>query len=340
MTTKTRWGILATGAIARKFAAGVKTSRLGVLHAVGSRSVEAAQQFAAEFEVPHAHASYEALLADPEVDIVYVSTPHPMHAEWAIKAAEAGKHILCEKPMGMNVVEVQTMIDAARKYDVFLMEAFMYRCHPQTAGVVELIRSGAIGEVRVIRATFSFRSEFKAGSRLFTPELGGGGILDVGCYPVSFSRLIAGAAAGKPFMDPKRIEAAGVIGERSGVDEYAVASLEFANGVVAQLACGVGVAMENDVRIYGTGGTMVIPSPWVVRRDAGPSSIFVNGEEKVFTTEHSLYALEADEAVASIAKRQSGAMSWQDTLGNAETLDAWRAKVGMVYNTDQPATGP
>jgi predicted dehydrogenase len=171
-----RWGIIGAGHIAREFADGIGESQTGVLAAIGSRSQSGADQFAAVYEGIRAHGSYQALLDDSEIDAVYIATPHPMHAEWTIKAAEAGKHILVEKPIGMNAPEAAAMIDAAMENDVFLMEAFMYRCHPQTAKLAELIRSGAIGEVRLIRASFCYDGGSDLSSRAFAPELGGGGI--------------------------------------------------------------------------------------------------------------------------------------------------------------------
>ena len=184
MAKHLRWGIIGTGGIAHRFAQGVQHSKTGELIAVGSRRQETADAFAKEFGVPHRHASYEALLADEDVDAIYVSTPHPMHAEWAIKSAEAGKHILCEKPLAINHAEAMAVVEAARENDVFLMEAFMYRCHPQMRRVVELVREGAIGRVCMIQATFSFQGGTDPKSRLMNNALGGGGILDVGCYPV------------------------------------------------------------------------------------------------------------------------------------------------------------
>lgn len=175
MPDRLRWGLLATGVIARTFANGLRHSTAGRLVAVGSRSAETARLFGTEFGLPadRCHGTYEALLADPEVDAVYISTPHPNHAQWAVKCAEAGKHILCEKPLAMNAAEASAIIDAARKHGVFLMEAFMYRCHPQTARIVELVRSGALGSVRMIQATFSVHRETDSRSRLFDPALRG-----------------------------------------------------------------------------------------------------------------------------------------------------------------------
>ncbi len=192
------WGIIGTGSIAGAFAEGLSHSATGKLIAVGSRSKESAAKFGGKWGVPPeaCHASYEALLADDNVQAVYIATPHPLHAEWAIKAAEANKHILCEKPIGLNAYEAAAIIEAAIANDVFLMEAFMYRCAPQTAELIRLIRDERIiGDVRVIQGSFSFHAGYDEASRVLSNDLGGGGILDVGCYPVSMSRLIAGAAS-------------------------------------------------------------------------------------------------------------------------------------------------
>ena len=176
MSNQLGWGILGTGRIAGIFAKGVTRSRLGRLAAVGSRTDAAAQRFAAEFGVPRAHGSYEALLADPDVQAVYVATPHPQHAAWVIRAAEAGKHILCEKPAGLNYAEVMAMTTAVREHGVLFMEAFMYRCHPQTAKILELVRSGVLGEIKLVQAAFGFNAGFNPDSRLWANAAGGGGI--------------------------------------------------------------------------------------------------------------------------------------------------------------------
>ena len=277
MSTLLQWGILATGNIARAFAQGLSHSTTGRLAAVGSRSAASAEAFGKNFGLPvkSCHGSYEELLADPAVQAVYISNPHPGHAEWAIRCAEAGKHVLCEKPLAVNHAEAMAVVEAARRHDVFLMEAFMYRCHPQTAKIVDLIREGAIGAVRVIQATFSFHTKADATSRLLDPELGGGGILDVGCYPVSMSRLVAGAATGRPFANPTGLQAVGQLGE-TGVDAYTAAVATFPGEIVAQLACGVRVTQENVVRIYGEEGSIFVPTPWAPSRDGGPSKIVVH----------------------------------------------------------------
>lgn len=330
MDKRLKWGIIGTGAIAHRFAKGLLESQTGQLAAIGSRSEQSAQAFALEYPA-RAHGSYAALLADPEVEAVYISTPHPAHANWAIRAAEAGKHILCEKPITMNHAETLAVVEAARKYDVFLMEAFMYRCHPQTARLVELIRTGTIGEVRFISAAFSFDAGTNLRSRLLSRELGGGGILDVGCYCASMARLIAGVATGAAFAEPLEICGTGMIGAESGVDEYAVASLKFPGGILAQLACGVRLRLENNVRIVGTDGSILLPDPWTLNRSQGFSKLLVFKagipEEIIVEGAHDVYAIEADHVADNIANRQAPAMSWADSLGNMKTLDAWRESV-------------
>ncbi|HEY0463119.1 MAG TPA: Gfo/Idh/MocA family oxidoreductase, partial [Polyangiaceae bacterium] len=175
---KLRWGIISTCKIARTFARALAVSESGELVAVASRSPEASATFAAEFGISRAHGSYQALLADPEVEVVYVATPHPFHAQWAIAAARAKKHVLCEKPLGMNHAEVSAIVRAARDNDVFLMEAFMYRCHPQTREVVRLLQAGALGRVKGIQASFCIAGAYPASGRILNKELGGGALLD------------------------------------------------------------------------------------------------------------------------------------------------------------------
>lgn len=343
MSNKLAWGILGTGHIASVFASDLAGSRTGELVAVGSRTQASADRFGDTWKIAHRHGSYEQLLADDDVRAVYIAAPHPLHAEWAIKAAEAGKHVLCEKPIALNHAEAMAIIEAAYRNDVFLMEAFMYRCHPQTARLVELVRSGIIGKVRVIQATFSFHTRFNPEHRLLNNELGGGGILDVGCYCASMARLIAGAATGKDVAEPTKVTGAAHIGEVSRVDEYAIASLTFPGDIVAQLFSGVQVNGENVVRIFGSEGSILVPSPWTPRSGDGVSKIIVkrDGEESaqeiIVESKTGLYANEADTVAEYLEQRQAPAMSWDDTLGNMRTLDQWRASIGLVYDREKPA---
>ena len=339
MVDSLRWGVLGTGRIARQFAAGLGTAKHGHLLAIASRSPMG--ELPAEFKGARVHVGYPALLADPEIDAVYIATPHPAHAEWAIKAAEAGKHLLCEKPIGMNEAEAGAIIDAARRHDVFLMEAYMYRAHPQTRALVELIRGGVIGEVRMVQASFGYIKPFDGAARQFAPELGGGGILDVGCYPISMCRLIAGAAAGKPFAEPTGVIAAGHLGA-TGVDEWTAGILQFPGDLICQVSASVALAQENAIRIFGTLGRIELASPWFCSgREGGRSTIVVtlasgDRRETVIETNEWLYSIEANHVAEHIAARQAPAMSWDDTLGNMRTLDRWRAAIGLEYPIEKP----
>ena len=343
METELNWGIIGAGSIAGTFAQALPGSKTGRLLAVGSRTKEKAEQFGDKFNVLRRHGSYEALLADGDVQAVYISTPHPMHAEWAIKAARAGKHILCEKPLGINHPEAMAMIEAAIENDVFLMEAFMYRCHPLTAKLIELIQHKAIGEVRLIRATFSFHAGFNPQGRLFNNALAGGGILDVGCYCTSASRLVAGVALGEPFAEPVEVKGCGHLGA-TGVDEWAIASLKFPGNIVAQLSTGVTLNQDNVVQVFGSEGNILVPWLWIPSREGGTAKIILRQykekepQEITVTTREYLYAIEADAVAANLQRRQGAwpAMSWDDTLGNMKTLDLWRQSIGLTYGMEQP----
>lgn len=342
MSTRLNWGILGTGRIAGIFAQGVALSQHSRVVAVGSRAQASAERFAKEFAVSRAHATYEALLADPEVQAVYISTPHPQHVEWTVRAAEAGKHILCEKPIGLNHPETTVMVEAAREHGVLLMEAFMYRCHPQTAKILEIIKSGALGEVRMVQAAFGFNAGFDPQSRLWSNELAGGGMLDVGCYPVSFARLIAGAASGQPFLDPVSVTGTGVLHPETGVDSAAAATLKFANGVIAQVSTSVYVTQDNCARIYGTAAMLHVPTPWLPASEGQTSQLHLHKDGKIETidvlTTHALYGMEADAVALAVARgeKEVAAMSLADSLGNMATLDAWRSAVGLTYEQEKP----
>lgn len=337
------WGILATGRIAAAFARGVAGSRRGRLVAVGSRQPEGAARFAAVHGVPRAHGTYEELLADPEVDAVYIATPHPQHVEWAVRAAQAGKHVLCEKPIGLNADETRRILAAARGAGVTLMEAWMYRCHPQTARLVELVRDGAIGRLRHVQAAFSYHEPFNASSRTWNLELAGGGILDVGGYPLSYARLLAGAAHGRAFLDPDRLFAVGELHPEAGVDVHTAAIARFAGGITAELFTGVGVHQEQVVRVYGTEGWIAVGEPFVIAPEPRSTCLQLyrgsspTAEEVRITPDRGLYAYEADvfaEAVLA-GQREVPACSWDDTLGNMTWLDAWRRQIGLVYPSER-----
>jgi len=334
-----RWGLLATGGIARKFASALQETDLGVLAAVGSRQLASAEAFARDFGGVRAHGSYQALLGDPEVEAVYISTPHPLHATWAIAAARAGKHILCEKPLTMNLAEAEEVVAAAREADVFLMEAFMYRCHPFVARLGEIVASGEIGEVGLIESAFGFGRTFDAAHRLFNRELGGGGILDLGCYPISVSRFIAGAAMGRPFADPIEVVGLAKLSEVTGVDVVATANLKFENGILAALSCGPSLPQDNRVRVFGTLGSLeVVSRPWHLPAAGMPVILRVTANDGTERTEEitdarSAYAIEADVVARAIreGRREVAPMSIADSLGNTRALDRWLEAVGVSY---------
>ena len=342
---KIRWGILGPGSMARSFAGGVAHSRTGTIVALGARNPGKAG-LAAAFPGARILDGYEALLADDGVDAVYISTPHPSHAEWAIKAAEAGKHVLCEKPLALTAFEADAMIHAARRAGTFLGEAFMYRLHPQTLKLVELVKSGTIGEVRMIKSSFGFAMPgFLPEHRLYANDLAGGGILDVGCYPVSMACLIAGAAAGKPFVEPDKVVGAAHLGQ-SGVDEWASALLHFPGGIVTEVSCSISLAQDNVLRILGTKGHIEVNDFWVAGGEKGGTGeiriIRQDGEEVVKVKEPQwLYAFEVDAAgEAILASRQEFAwpgMDWADSLGTLRVLDKWRTAIGLEYEIEKPA---
>ncbi|QRP48034.1 Gfo/Idh/MocA family protein [Amycolatopsis sp. FDAARGOS 1241] len=332
--TQLRWGLVAAGSIAADFAAGVERSKHGVLEAVAARSADRAREFATRFDIPKAYGSYADLLADPDVDAVYIATPHPMHAEWAIRAAEAGKHVLCEKPLTVTAPEAEKVIDAARRHDVFLMEAFMYRLHPQTRRLVELIECGAIGEIRAVDVTFSYSSGANDAPRLADPALGGGGILDVGCYCTSLARLVAQAATGTEVVEPTTVTGMARLSER-GVDEYAMGLLRLPGDIIAQLSCGFRLTQDDHIRVYGTTGQLSVPKPaWLPKmRQPAASQIVLtpeNGEPEVIEIEatQSVFTREADHVATHLAQRQAPELTWAETLANMRTLDRWRAAVG------------
>ena len=339
-----RWGILATGRIAAAFARGVQGSAAGELLAVGSRSSESSQRFSTEHQVPRCYGSYEALLADAEVEAIYIATPHPQHVEWSVRAAEAGKHVLCEKPAGMNHAEAMVMGAAAREAGVTLMEAWMYRFHPLTQRVVGLVRDGSIGELRHVQASFSYHASFDPASRTWNNALGGGGILDVGGYPMSYARLLAGAAHGHEFLNPLQVSGVGHLHPQTGIDVHAAAVVRFAGGITGELFTGVGLHQEQVVRVYGTGGWLEVPSPFVAAPRGGPASLWLyraggdTREEVVVAAERPLYAYEADAFAAAVraGQREVTGCTWADTLGNLAALDLWRRDIGLEYEAERP----
>lgn len=328
----TRWGILATGRIAHTFANAVNLSSTGTLVAVGSRTQESADRFAETWKGTRAHGSYSELLKDPEVDAIYISTPHPQHYEWCIRALEAKKAVLCEKPMGINHPEVMAMINAAQRNEQLLVEAFMYRFHPQTIRLRELLADEVVGEIRHVHATFGFHAPFNPESRLFSKALAGGGIMDVGCYPVSMVRMIFG-------REPVSVFAGGML-TPTGVDAATAALLTFDGGITAHVATGVGQQFDNTVTIYGSNGRIHVSFPWLC--PAAWEIDVIVGQDKTTESGSGLnpYVYEIDEidACRTASALESPIMDWDDSLGNAFVLDQWRKALDITFPQEEKDT--
>jgi predicted dehydrogenase len=330
-----QWGVIGTGGIAGDFVQALRHSqRCRVVNAVGS-SREKGRAFAERWALPRSSATLDDLLADREVDAVYVASPHPLHEAQALAAIAARKAVLCEKPMTIDAGGTERLIAAARAQGVFLMEAFMYRCHPIVHELLGRLSDGAIGAVRHVRADFGFRVPRNPTGRLFNLALGGGGILDVGGYPVSFARLIAGHVAGGPFAEPERIAALGHIGP-TGADEIATALLRFASGLSAHVTCGVLHDVGTSAVVFGELGKIVLPNPWIPEgdRQALASRFFIHrdglaAEEVMVQTALSTYGIEAELVAECLPRLEAPppAMGWADSLGNMRTLDRWREEL-------------
>lgn len=323
MADHLRWGILATGSIARQFAGGLKVSETGELVAVGSRSIETARDFSERYG-GKPYGSYDDVLADSNVDAVYVATPHHLHCEWTIKAARAGKGILCEKPFTLSADEAERTLKSVREADVFFMEAFMYRCHPQTLNAVDLARSGSLGDIKMIASEFGFNSSRGWDNFRLQGSLGGGALMDVGTYCVSFSRLIAG-------QEPSKTAYFASITER-GYDQTGSGALAFPNGVNAHFGTAIHQHLENKARVYGSEGILEIDAPW---KCFGAMRVWRDGkvaeEWNLATDNDHLYAHEADAVARFWEQGECSYMSIADTIGQARTLDALKASAGLSF---------
>lgn len=333
MKSKVRFGVIGTGGIAGDFCEALRESATcDVVSALGS-SAEKSALFATRFRLPRAAATLTELLSDDAVDVVYVATPHPLHEAQALACIEMGKHVLCEKPLTIDAASTERVLEAARQRKVFLLEGYMYRCHPLLGALLERVKRGDIGELRHIKADFGFRVERDPTGRLFDLKLGGGGILDVGGYCMSFARLLAGVVSGQPFAEPTRLQAVGYRGP-TGADELTTAVVTFASGLSATLTCAVHHRVGTEAVLYGELGQIVLPDPWIPQgqRQSLETSFTVKREghsdELVsIRTERPTYALQAELVATSLQNLEAPwpAMSWADTLGNMRALDAWRA---------------
>jgi predicted dehydrogenase len=323
-----RWGILGLGNIARAFAEGLRHVPGARLEACASRDQGKADGFGEKWDVPRRHGSYEALAADPDIDAIYVATPHPLHREACLLCIERGKAVLCEKPMGINVRDERAIVEAARRKGVLLMDAMWSRFLPHVARARELVAAGAIGDARLLQADFGFRCGGDPASRLMDPSLAGGGLLDVGIYPVSLAHLF--------FGKPVDVQGTAHLGA-TGVDEQAGMLLRFGGGEIAVLSCAVRTSTPQEALLVGTAGSIRMHAPWW-----RPSRLTLSGQGKepvVIETPHvgNGYSHEAIEfgRCLSAGLRESPIMPLDESLAVMGTLDAVRRQIGLRYPMEQ-----
>jgi predicted dehydrogenase len=308
-----RWGLLSTAHINRSVIPPLRMSPRNQLVAVASRDQARADEYARKWDIPRTFGSYEAMLADPEIDVVYNPLPNSMHAEWTIKAAQAGKHVLCEKPLAVTVDEVDAMREAAAKAGVYLTEAFMYRHHPQTLKVKELVTSGAIGKLQLIRGAFTFNIAREDDIRL-NKALSGGSIWDVGCYPISYARFIAGAEPAEVF--------GWQVTSQSGVDETFTGQMRFADNVYAQFDSGFRAPFRTHIEIVGSTATLQIPRPF--KPDATGQILLTRGDEveTLNSDKEELYLGEVEDIADAILLGKTPRISLDDSRANVQTIVA------------------
>jgi predicted dehydrogenase len=322
-----KWGILGTGKIAKRFMQAAFYVPDAQVVAVGSREQHTADQFGAQFGVPKRYGSYDALIGDPEVEIVYVATPHTLHAENTLAALQASKHVLCEKPFTVNAPQAEQVIQAARAAGKFVMDGMWTRCFPVVREIIRRIQAGELGEIRYLQADFGFRPEFNPASRLFAPELGGGALLDVGVYPVALAFLVLGA--------PKQIVSHATLGA-TGVDELCSMLLLYENGAQAVLSASLQVEMPKQANICGSQARIHLPAPWWK-----PSEAYLIRNDGA--TEHLLYPYEGDGLQFEIRHvhdclrqglTESPWMPLDETLAIMRVLDTLRAQWGVRYPSE------
>jgi D-xylose 1-dehydrogenase (NADP+, D-xylono-1,5-lactone-forming) len=306
-----KWGIISTADINRKLIPGAKESPKVDLMAVASRDQARADEYAREWGIERAYGSYDALLADPDVEAVYIPLPNTLHCDWSIRALEAGKHVLCEKPLARDPREVEEAFDAAERAGRILSEAFMYRHTPQTKRIAELVADGAIGELRLVRSSFSYSLYDESNIRL-QPDYEGGGLMDVGCYCVSGSRLLAG--------EPERVSAEAKFGP-TGTDWVLAATMRFPGDVVALFDCGTALTDRSELEIVGSEGSIWTDDPWhcvdprlELRRD--------DRVERVAVELPNPYRLELENVVDAARGDAELLLGREDAVGQARALAA------------------
>ena len=305
-------GIISTADINRKVIPGAHASKKVDLVAVASRNQKRAEEYAREWEIERAYASYEALLADPGVDAVYISLPNTMHVEWSIKSVQAGKHVLCEKPLTRHPEEAKAAFDAADKAKRILMEAFMYRHNPQTKRLRELIDEGAVGDVRLIRSVFSYSLYDDKNIRLRT-DVEGGALMDVGCYCVSGSRLAAGA-------EPESVFGSAWYGP-SGTDWVFTGSMRFPGDVLATFDCGTALPERDELEVVGSEASLFLDDPWHCTKPVIELR-GAKGVEKIRVKKEDSYRLQLENLSDAIAGEAKPLLGRADAMGQARALAA------------------
>ena len=308
---KLHWAILSTARINRAIIPPLRSSKRNELVGVSSRSQERAQTYAQAMGIPRAYGSYEAMLADAEIDVIYIPLPNSLHAKWTIAAAKAGKHVLCEKPLAMTEDEVADIAAAARHYGVVVAEAFMYRHHPQTLRVKELVDNGSIGKLRFVRGSFSFNLT-RAGDIRLNPALGGGSIWDIGCYLINYTRYLIGS-------EPEEVFGWQIPGP-GGVDMTFVGQMRFAGDIYAQIDCSFQASYRSQVEIVGDAGMISIPHPYKPGRYA---KIFLTSGDEIQSIPirgRDLYAGEVEDMADAILLGKEPRLSLEDSRGNVSTI--------------------
>lgn len=322
------WALLSTAHINRALIPPLRASKRNQLVAVGSRTQESADKYAREWKIARAYGSYKALLADPEIDVIYNSLPNHLHAEWTIKAVEAGKNVLCEKPLALNVGEVAAIQDAARNHGRVVAEAFMYRHHPQTLKVQELVRNGSLGDLRLIRGSYTYMLSRKGDVRL-DPAMGGGSIWDVGCYPISYARSVVGG-------NPVEVFGWQVKGP-TGIDDTFVGQIRFEGDVYAQFDSSFVSPLHAFMEVVGSEGTLNIPRPFKPGTD---EKIYLTRGDKTETIKikgQELYLGEVEDMADAVLLGHAPRISLEDSRANVGTITALleSARLGRSVKADR-----
>ena len=321
---KIRWGVLGPGGIAETFGKGIRAVKQAELYAVASRSLERAERYAKSFRVPQVYESYQAMMEDPEVDVVYIATPHRFHFENTMMCLEAGKHVLCEKPLTVSAAESAKLFAYAKQQDLFIMEALWTYFLPIYKVIYQWLEAGSIGDLKLLTSTFGIKPPSDPQARWFNPELAGGALLDIGIYNLAVSRWVAQD-------EVATFDVRGQLGS-TGVDEFVTGRLEFSSGILAQFSCSYNTNLKNDFTIYGSKGRIEIHAPFW---GATKATLVAEREEKTVTRAYKAggFEFEIDEVCRCLQAGllESPVMPHRLTLASMQLMDAIRKTIGLVY---------